>query len=292
MKRILLYLFIALGLNACSLSNNDDVPADCGKYEDVSFTGVPLLCHYASKALQTNPIAIVIDSQEKLDANFTKHENSCPDAGDSTIDFSKQLLVSIYAGQKPTNGYEIKVASLIENKCEIVVNYYEKSPQSGEEITRTPTYPSTFLLVPKTAKLFVFTKVAENQDNIVIGTFANKCIGEDCRNFYQINDFSILKFQDVAAGNYNFDQYKYTSTTKKGDYTALVKTVPTEILKLTEETKTYGSPDASDQGGVYFQLRQGNKVTKVFIDNHDTKDQSEEIKAFKKEIQEKIKSLK
>jgi len=33
-------------------------------------------------------------------------------------------------------------------------------------------------------------------------------------------------------------------------------------------------------------------VTKVFIDNHDTKDQSEEIKAFKKEIQEKIKSLK
>ena len=35
-------------------------------------------------------------------------------------------------------------------------------------------------------------------------------------------------------------------------------------------------------------LRQGAIVTKIFIDNNDTTDQSAEIKAFKKAIQDKI----
>lgn len=287
----MLSLFIAFGFSACSL-NNDDLKVDCGASEELAFTGFPLLCSYDSKVAPVNPIYMLITSEEKLNANFTKRQSSCPNAGDLSIDFTKNYLVGLYSGLKTTSGYAIKITSIVENKCEILVNYYERGPQVGESLVSAPTYPSDFILIPKTSKQILFNKTTENPDNIVIGTYSKLCTTSDCRKFYQVNDFNILKFLNVAAGGYDFNQYKYTTTTKRGDYSLLLKTVPAEILNLNGKTKTYGSPDTSDQGGIYFELRQAATVTKVFIDQNDTADQSTEIKAFKKAILDKITTLK
>ena len=291
MKKLMLGLFIAFGISACSL-NNEDFNTDCGPDVDVPFTGFPLLCNYSVKTLPNNPLAVLVRTQNEMDDNFTKHANTCPVASDPNIDFTKNYLVGIYAGVKPTSGYEIKMTSIVENMCEIVINFYEKSPQAGEQITQTPTYPSDFILINKTSKPIIFNRTTESPDNIVIGTFASQCTGADCQKFFQLNDFNILKFQNVAAGSYTFDQYKYTNTTKRGEYSAFVKNVPAEILALKGQTKTYGSPDAADQGGVYFQLRQTGTITKIYIDNNDTADQSDAVKAFKKAIKDKVTSLK
>ncbi|WP_264553651.1 protease complex subunit PrcB family protein [Flavobacterium sp. N2038] len=291
MKKLMLSLFIAFGFSACSL-NNDEINTDCGANEDVAFTGFPLLCNYSIKTLPPNPAAIVLGSQEKLDQYFTKHENTCTVPSDPTIDFTKNLLVGIFSGMKPTNGYSIKMTSIVENKCQMIINFYESSPQAGEVILQTPTYPSDFILIPKTNKPIVFNKVNENPDNIVIGTYAANCTGADCQKFFQLNNFNVLKFQNVVAGKYEFEQYKYTRLIKTGEFSSLLKGVPGEILSLKGQTKTYGAPDSADQGGIYFQLRQGNLVTKVYIDNADTADQTEEIKLFKKAIKDKIESLK
>lgn len=287
----MLSLFIAFGFSACSL-NNDDLNVDCGASVDKAYTGLPLLCSYSVTTLPTNPFAILVGSEEKFKLNFTKHENTCPNATDTPIDFSKEILIGIFAGIKPTNGYSIKITSIIENKCEILINYYEKAPQAGETIVQAPTYPSDFIIIPRTSKTILFNKATEITDNIVVGSFSKQCTGADCQKFFQINDFNILKFKNVVAGGYDFNQYRYDATNKKGDYTLFLKTVPTEILNLKGQTKTYGTPDAADHGGVYFELRQGAVVTKVFIDNTDTADQSAEVKAFKKAIQDKITSLK
>lgn len=284
----MLSLFIAFGISACSL-NDDNNYIDCGVNTSVAFTGFPFLCNYSVKTQQNTAAVAVIGSQEKMNELFIKHENSCPVASDPNIDFTKQYLVSIFAGVKPTSGYAIKITSIVENNCEIIVNYYEKAPVTGENVTQNPTYPSDFVLIPKTAKGFIFVKTNENSDNIVIGSYDSQCTTADCQKFFQINDYNILKFLNVAAGQYDFGQYKYTPTIKRGDYTLLLKTVPAEILALKGQTKTYGTPNAA---GVYFELRQGAVVTKVYIDNNDTQDQSAEIKAFKKVIQEKITSLK
>jgi protease stability complex PrcB-like protein len=291
MKKLVLGLFIAFGISACSLSN-DDLNVDCGTAVDSPFTGFPLLCNYSVKTLQNNAHAVYITSQAEMDKEFTKHANTCPVASDPVIDFSKYNLVAIYAGVKPSSGYEIKIASIVENNCQILLNFFEKSPQAGEEFTQTPTYPSDFILIPKSSKPLIFNKIQDSPNNIVIGSFATMCTGSDCQKFFQLNDYSILKFLNVGYGSYTFDQYKYTSTTKTGEYTAFLKTVPAEILNLKGQTKTYGSPDDADQGGIYFQLRQAGTLTKVYIDNKDTDDQSAAIKAFKKTIQDKIASLK
>ena len=285
-------LFIAFGFSACSLSNDDNTNVDCGTYSDVSFTGYPFYCNYSMVTNQTTPAALVTISQEKMEQYFKKHDNTCPNSSNPTIDFTKNFLVGIFSGLKPTSGYTIKITSIIENKCQLVINYYEKAPLPGETISSAATYPSDFILIPKTSKPIVFNKTTESPDNIVIGSFNNKCTGADCQSFFQINDFNILKFQNVVAGGYDFNQYRYTSTTKRGDYTALLKTVPSEILSIQGQTKTYGSPDSADQGGVYFELRQGIKITRIYIDNNDTTDQGTEIKLFKKAIKDKIAGLK
>lgn len=121
----MLSLFIAFGFSACSLSN-DDLNVDCGTNADLPFSGVPILCNYSVKTLPNNPSALIISSQEKMDLYFTKHENTCTVASDPVIDYSKYYLVALFAGAKPTNGYAIKITSITENNCEIIINFYEK----------------------------------------------------------------------------------------------------------------------------------------------------------------------
>ncbi|MGO4772247.1 protease complex subunit PrcB family protein [Flavobacterium sp. W22_SRS_FK3] len=285
MKKLMLSLFIAFGFSACSL--NDDLPNDtCGDYTNVSFSGFPLSCNYTIKEEFLNPSVLIITTQEKLNQYFTKHDNTCTVASDPNIDFTKNFLIGIFSGQKPTSGYGIKITSIVENNCQIVVNFFENGPQTGETTTPTTTYPADYILIPKTTKPIYFNKTTENKDNIVIGTFGS------VNDFFQLNDYNVLKFLNVAAGSYEFGQYKYTATIKRGEYTLFLKSVPTEILNLKGQTKTYGSPDAAAQGGVYFELHQGASTTKIYIDNTDTADQSTEVKVFKKAIKDKIELLK
>jgi hypothetical protein len=290
MKKLMLSLFIAFGFSACSL-NNDDMNVDCGANTEVAFTGFPLLCNYTIKSLSPNPAALVVNTQERMDYYFTKHENTCTVASDPNIDFTKNYLVGIFAGAKPTSGYAIKITSIVENNCQIVINFYEKGPQAGETLSSSPTYPSDFILIPTTVKPIIFNRTAESPDNIVMGVYNGKCSSTDCQKFFQLNDYNIQKFLNVVAGKYDFAQYKYTTTTKRNEYTLFAKNIPTEILNLKGQTKTYGTPDSADQGGIYFEFTQGSVVTKIFIDNNDTADQSTEIKLFKKAIQDKITSL-
>lgn len=281
----MLSLFIAFGFSACSL-NNEDLNVNCGVDKDLPFTGFPLLCNYSVKTLPTNPTAIIAKSQENMELYFTKHENTCPVASDPNIDFSKYNLVGIFAGAKPTSGYAIKITTIIENDCEIIINFYEKGPQAGETLSQVPTYPSDFILIPKTSKAILFNRTNESPDHVVLGTYGGTS------TFFQINDYNILKFENVTIGQYDFNQYKYSTTTKRSDYTLFLKSVPAEILNLKGQSKTYGAPNIADQGAKYFELHQGALVTKVTIDNLDTADQSPEIIAFKKTIESKITSLK
>ncbi|MEL1254855.1 protease complex subunit PrcB family protein [Flavobacterium sp. DGU38] len=286
MKKLMLSLFIAFGFSGCSL--NDDLPTDtCGEYTNVAFTGFPLPCNYSIKESPTNPAFALITSEEKLNQFFTKHSNTCSVVSDPTIDFTKYYLAAVFSGEKATTGYGIKITSIVENGCQVIINYFENGPQTGETTSPTKTYPSDYVLIPKTSKSVYFNKTTENKDNIVIGSFGT------VNDFYQLNDYNILKFLNIdAEESYTFSQYKYSATIKRGEYTLFLKSVPTEILNLKGQTKTYGSPDPANQGGVYFELHQGASTTKIYIDNNDTADQSTEVKAFKKAIKDKILLLK
>lgn len=291
MKKLILGLFIAFGLGACSL-NTDDTTDQCGLYTEVAMIGFPLSCNYTVKNQSPNPSAIVIKTQEKLNAEFTTHPNSCNNAINPAIDFSKLALIGIYSGQKLTSGYGIKVTSIVENSCQVVVNFFEHGPQSGETIIQTPSYPSDYVLIPTTTKTIYFNKINETPDKVIIGSFDGDCTTTNCQKFFQLNDYNILKYKDVVYGSYAFDQYIYSSVTKRGDYTRFLKEIVTnEIRSLEGQTKTFGSPDTGDKKGIYFELHREGKITKIYIDNDDTADQTTEIKAFKKNIKDIITAI-
>ncbi|WP_035649639.1 protease complex subunit PrcB family protein [Flavobacterium sp. ASV13] len=291
MKKLMLSLFIAFGLSACSLGN-DDLNVDCGASKELPFAGYPLLCNYAVKTYPDNPAAVIVTSQEKLDFLFTKHENTCPIATDPNIDFNKNMIVGIFSGVKATSGYSIKMTSVVENNCEILISYFESGPQSGEATNVAPTYPSDFIILPRSSKTIIFSKTTESPDNIIIGSYFGNCSGSDCQNFFQLNDFNILKLTSTAPGNFNFNQSAYFAKTKRGEYTAFGKIIPSEILSLKGQNKTFGTPDSANQGGVFFQWKQGATTTKIFLDNNDTADQSTDVITFKRAIKDKITNLK
>lgn len=288
---MVLCLFVAFGFGACSLNPGEENDV-CGIAANVPFSDFPLNCNYSVKNVPNNPAAIVINTQEKMDSFFIRHENTCPTPTNPIIDFTVSKLVGIFAGAKPTSGYSIKMTTVVENNCEIVIDFYEKTPLPNEVVTEATTHPSDFILIPKTNKPIYFNKVNKSPDNIIIGRFYGYCVGNDCLNFYQITDNNVLHFLNVVYGSYDFSKYGYNASAKKGEYTLLLNKVPAEIINLKGQTKTYGNPDSHDQGGVYFELRQGINTTKIFLDNDNTPDQNSEILLFKKAIQDKITALK
>ncbi|MNY59017.1 hypothetical protein D3C86_1954180 [compost metagenome] len=92
--------------------------------------------------------------------------------------------------------------------------------------------------------------------------------------------------------SYDFNQYNYKTLGFKDDFAAFLLKIPTEIKDLKGQTKTFGSPDSYDQGGVYFEWSQAGVVTKVFLDTDNSADQTQNIILFKKLIQDKITELK
>ncbi|MBK0371219.1 protease complex subunit PrcB family protein [Flavobacterium agrisoli] len=287
MKKILLGLFIAIGLTSCDLNDNTDMTTNCGVYENMYFTSYPIDCNYTITSMPTTAGVLVVSSQEKMDSFFTPNATPCTDTSiPSNIDFSTTMLVGIFAGPKSTTGYEIAISSIVENDCEVVVQYYEKEPEEGTDTSATLNNPYDFVLIPKTTKSIYFNRVSEINNYMVVGSFGSL----PTQDLYSETDLNIMRYLNVPYGNFELNQFNFQSLTKKGNYTEFLKTVPAEILALNGQTKTYGAPNAADQGGIYFQLIQNGVKTTVFFDTADTADQSTEIIAFKKSLQERMAS--
>jgi len=64
------------------------------------------------------------------------------------IDFKKQTVVFLYAGQKMTGGYSIKVKSVKKRGKETVIDAPIEEPPSGGAVTQAITHPFTVLAIP------------------------------------------------------------------------------------------------------------------------------------------------
>lgn len=289
MKKIMLGLFVAIGFSACDLNDSPQDYPSCGSYQNMYFASYDLDNNYTIKTMPTTSGVLVVKTQEKMDSFFTPvppnpAENSLPTA----IDFSKNYLIGIFAGPKSNSNYEIKISSILENDCEVVVQFYEKETKENSETSATLNNPYDFVLIPKTEKPIYFNKVSEVKNFVTLGSISNQSPYE----LYSENNDNIMHYLNVVAGNYDTADYLFESLTKKGNYTDFIKTIPSEILALSGKTKTYGTPDMDDKGVVYFQLNKDGFTTTIYFDSNDTEDQSAEIVAFKKVIKDRITSYK
>lgn len=284
MKNLISVLFVALSFYSCTDMTDIETP-DCGTVTNVAYESFKY-CG-TLKENPKHPSFIVVNSSDEMQKLFT----TCETFDGVLPDFTQKRILGLLAGEKPTGGYTIKIQSVVEDNCQIIVEYFETTGGDGA-LSQVITYPADYVVLPKSSKPILFRKVNQINDYVVVGTYYGYCAGPDCQQFFRIESQKVLHYLKVNYNSYDFDQYNYKALGFKDDFAGFLLKIPTEITALKGQTKTFGTPDSHDQGGVYFEWRQAGIVTKIYLDVDNSADQTPNIILFKKAIQDKIAELK
>ena len=122
----------------------------------------------------------------------------------------------------------------------------------------------------------------------IFGSFAGECLG-NCVHYYKI-EAEKLYADDIDHGIPDSIPFQTTplSAAKYQLAEPLSEDIPDELL--TSNQQVYGCPDCYDQGGIYLELRNGDKVQKWQLDT-DSTDQSSAILEYKQRVVEVLVAL-
>jgi hypothetical protein len=82
-----------------------------------------------------------------------------PDRQAPEIDFTKETVVAVFLGSRPTAGYAVDVVSVTRENGKLVVKYRETKPQPGLMLAQVITSPFDIVAIPKSDDEVTFQKV-------------------------------------------------------------------------------------------------------------------------------------
>jgi hypothetical protein len=175
MKKIILSLAVIFSLFSCTPKDATAIDK-CGESKEIQFQELSNQFEYKVKSKDFS--VVIIDTQEKFEKEFNTilFCGTPPLATSiSTPDFAKHTLVGVSSAEKEKWTYEAKIINVEENKCEIVVSYYEHELHFGHPfffLEIEYENPSDFVLIPKTKKSIVFKKVDFTIQDKIVGEWA------------------------------------------------------------------------------------------------------------------------
>jgi hypothetical protein len=86
-------------------------------------------------------------------------KDHAPAAKMPDVDFSKQMVVGIFLGSKPSEGYDVEIVGVREEGKDLIVEYVEKQPGRGTLAAQILTEPFHLVTVPKHAGTVRFIHV-------------------------------------------------------------------------------------------------------------------------------------
>lgn len=121
----------------------------------------------------------------------------------------------------------------------------------------------------------------DKAEYVVFGKFYGMCL-DNCFQVYRIDDKQLAADDSVQryGSNYTFAPTRTLSAAAYADAKPVLTSVPQDLIK--GGSKTYGSPDSHDQGGVYVQVRRNGQTITAILDNDETPDQSASIREYKR----------
>ena len=133
-----------------------------------------------------------------------------------------------------------------------------------------------------------------NYDFMIIGTYYGECMGK-CANFYQIKGGQL--FQDTSvtymrvAPGMNASEFKFNVVLPASKY-ALVQDLPSAVPQelYSYNNKTFGQPDAHDQGAIAVYMSVNNVVYKWVLDP-DLARENDNMAAFVKRLSQAAQDL-
>lgn len=74
------------------------------------------------------------------------------------VDFSKEMVVAVFMGSRPTGGFSLDITSAAESGGRFVVSYRERAPKPDALTAQVLTAPYHIAAVPKSALPIIFEK--------------------------------------------------------------------------------------------------------------------------------------
>lgn len=105
----------------------------------------------------TQPLQIVIRDQDQWVALWRSH--SSIRAGPSpapSVDFSVEMVVGVFLGQKSTGGYEVEITRAEEAGTQLRLYYRESSPSPDAIVTQALSQPYHLVRIPKSQASPIF----------------------------------------------------------------------------------------------------------------------------------------
>jgi PrcB C-terminal len=167
MKKILVLLVMVVSFFACTPTTTSAIK-ECGAEKKVAFTTYNYCTFLKEKS---NELKVVkVTSQENFQAVFEPCVLTAvfPAPFVPSVNFTTHILVGVLAGAKPTAGYAIKIESVVENDCELVLFYSETSPTAEQNKTQAITYPQDFVMLPTSTKPIMLKKVTRETNFVIV----------------------------------------------------------------------------------------------------------------------------
>ena len=90
----------------------------------------------------------VVRTAAEWDALWRAH---LPTRQPAAVDFSKEMIIGVFLGSKPTPGYGVTIVSAVEEGNVLSVRYRESSPPSDAILAQVITFPYQIAAIPKSA---------------------------------------------------------------------------------------------------------------------------------------------
>jgi len=97
----------------------------------------------------------------RTEAEWTKlWQQHSPDRKRPAVDLSKDMVVGVFMGSRPTAGYNVSIVSTFAKDGSVLVQYRESQPRPGAMTAQILTFPYHLVAVPKAAGDVKFEKVS------------------------------------------------------------------------------------------------------------------------------------
>jgi hypothetical protein len=128
---------------------------------DQSYKNVPYSQEQSVLTWTSNNAPSTVEGQELVTEGetFNQYWRALQtDQAMPVLDFTKQAVVVLIAGIKPTPGYSIHIARLEEKTDQLVVHYRVEIPSADAVLPQMITRPWSMQVIPKPSKPVVFLK--------------------------------------------------------------------------------------------------------------------------------------
>lgn len=105
-----------------------------------------------------SPLHVVVRTPSEWATFWKQH---APDRQPPAVDFSKEMVVGIFIGSRPTAGHSVEIVRTSFREGHLMMEYVEKAPEPRDITAQVITMPYHLVAIPKRSGEIGFEKVAK-----------------------------------------------------------------------------------------------------------------------------------